>query len=193
MIKELAEVENDIKWSTQKTIMFQTEIIKLTVEKTNYGEDIEERINKLEQKIESGDIQVKNQKYTTPSPADSEAQGTSKKSESKPKTQVTIANIKSEEYWPKVINNLKSQGKITLFTNLMNTKAVELSDVQLGIVGLSGFGKTVIEQPDNRMAIETAIAQETGKTMQIKSEEAQNIKSKNTKSDFGIPINIIEE
>lgn len=79
LIKELAEVENDIKWSTQKTIMFQTEIIKLTVEKTNYGEDIEERINKLEQKIESGDIQVKNQKYTTPSPADSEAQGTSKK------------------------------------------------------------------------------------------------------------------
>ena len=130
---------------------------------------------------------------TTPYPADSEAKGTSKKSESKPKTQVTIANIKSEEYWPKVINNLKSQGKITLFTNLMNTKAVELSDVQLGIVGLSGFGKTVIEQPDNRMAIETAIAQETGKTMQIKSEEAQNIKSKNTKSDFGIPINIIEE
>ena len=61
MIKELSEVENDIKWSTQKTIMFQTEIIKLTVEKTNYGEDIEERINKLEQKIESGDIQVKNQ------------------------------------------------------------------------------------------------------------------------------------
>ena len=173
--------------------MFQTEIIKLTVEKTNYGEDIEERINKLEQKIESGDIQVKNQKDTTPSPADSEAKGTSKKSESKPKTQVTIANIKSEEYWPKVINNLKSQGKITLFTNLMNTKAVELSDVQLGIVGLSEFGKTVIEQPDNRMAIETAIAQETGKTMQIKSEEAQNIKSKNTKSDFGIPINIIEE
>ena len=193
LIKELSEVENDIKWSTQKTIMFQTEIIKLTVEKTNYGEDIEERINKLEQKIESGDIQVKNQKYTTPYPADSEAKGTSKKSESKPKTQVTIANIKSEEYWPKVINNLKSQGKITLFTNLMNTKAVELSDVQLGIVGLSGFGKTVIEQPDNRMAIETAIAQETGKTMQIKSEEAQNIKSKNTKSDFGIPINIIEE
>ncbi len=193
LIKELSEVENDIKWSTQKTIMFQTEIIKLTVEKTNYGEDIEERINKLEQKIESGDIQVKNQKDTTPSPADSEAKGTSKKSESKPKTQVTIANIKSEEYWPKVINNLKSQGKITLFTNLMNTKAVELSDVQLGIVGLSEFGKTVIEQPDNRMAIETAIAQETGKTMQIKSEEAQNIKSKNTKSDFGIPINIIEE
>jgi len=40
LIKELSEVENDIKWSTQKTIMFQTEIIKLTVDKVNYGEDI---------------------------------------------------------------------------------------------------------------------------------------------------------
>ena len=77
----------------------------------------------MEQKIESGDIKVKIKNIQNTSPADSEAQGTSKKSESKPKTQVTIANIKSEEYWPKVINNLKSQGKITLFTNLMNTKS----------------------------------------------------------------------
>jgi len=191
LIKELSEVENDIKWSTQKTIMFQTEIIKLTVDKVNYGEDIEERLNKLEQKIESGDITVKNQTFTAP--VNAEAQTTTKKTEAKPRPQNTIANIKSEEYWPKVINNLKSQGKITLFTNLMNTKAVELSDVQLGIVGLSEFGKTVIEQPDNRMAIETAIAQEIGKTMHVKSEEAQNIKPKNSKSDFGIPINIIEE
>lgn len=171
--------------------MFQTEIIKLTVDKVNYGEDIEERINKLEQKIESGDIQVKSQTYTAPTNFENKAP--SQKTEAKPKPQNTMANIKSEEYWPKVINNLKSKGKITLFTNLMNTKAVELSDVQLGIVGLSEFGKTVIDQPDNKMAIESAIAQEIGKTMHIKSEEAQNIKPKNAKSDFGIPINIIEE
>ena len=97
------------------------------------------------------------------------------------------------EYWPKVISNLKSKGKITLFTNLINTKAVEINDMQLGIVGLSAFGKTVVEQIDNKKEIETAIAQEAGKTMHVKIEEPQNIVNKTNTQDFGIPINIIDE
>ena len=65
--------------------------------------------------------------------------------------------------------------------------------MQLGIVGLTAFGKTVVEQIDNRKEIETAIAQEIGKTMQIKIEEPQNIVNKTKSQDFGIPINIIDE
>lgn len=194
LIKELSEMENDIKWSTQKTIMFQTGIIKLTVENNNYGEDIEERVSKLEKKIESGDLQIKAPTYSVSTPVEKSTNSSVKpKSETKANPKNTIANIKSEEYWPKVVNNLKNKGKITLFTNLMNTKAVEINDMQLGIVGLTGFGKTVVEQPENKMEIERALAQETGKTLQIKIEEAQNIKSQNPKNDFGIPINIIEE
>ena len=65
--------------------------------------------------------------------------------------------------------------------------------MQLGIVGLSAFGKTVVEQIDNKKEIETAIAQEAGKTMHIKIEEPQNIVNKTNTQDFGIPINIIDE
>ena len=104
-----------------------------------------------------------------------------------------MANITSTEYWPKVVNNLKTKGKITLFTNLMNTKAVEINDMQLGIVGLTAFGKTVVEQPTNKLEIEKAIAQESGKTMQIKVEEPQNIVQKTSNLNFDIPINIIDE
>ena len=104
-----------------------------------------------------------------------------------------MSNIKSTEYWPKVITNLKSKGKITLFTNLMNTKAVEINDMQLGIVGLTSFGKTVVEQPENRQEIVKAILQETGKEMQIKAEEAKNIINNQNKNNFDIPINIIDE
>jgi len=195
LIKELSEMENNIKWSTQKTIMFQAEIIKLTIDKIDYGEDLEKRINKLEEKIEKGDIKISNtQTSPTVSFSQSSTETQNKKTEVKPKQNQTISNLKSEEYWPKVISNLKAKGKISIFTNLMNTKAVELNDLQLGIVGLTGFGKTVIEQPENRMEIEKAIAQEAGKTMQIKAEEIQNIKPKNSlNNDLGIPINIIEE
>ena len=109
------------------------------------------------------------------------------------KPKVSMANITSTEYWPKVVNNLKTKGKITLFTNLMNTKAVEINDMQLGIVGLTAFGKTVVEQPTNKLEIEKAIAQESGKTMQIKVEEPQNIVQKTSNLNFDIPINIIDE
>ena len=191
LIKELSEMENDIKWSTQKTIMFQAEIIKLTVDNKNNG-NLEERIEKLEEKIESGDIvaKVPQTRYQVPEPV-AKPKGKTETKQAKPK--VLMANITSTEYWPKVVNNLKAKGKITLFTNLMNTKAVEINDLQLGIVGLTSFGKTVIEQPTNKLEIEKAIAQETGKTLQIKIEEPQNIIQKTTSQKFDIPINIIDE
>ena len=196
LIKQLSEMENDIKWSSQKSILFQTEIIKLTLEDINY-DDIEKRLQNLEKKIESGNIVINQKSSSGDKTSRYVSQDSNKKIESKPNTnnqeKAKLSDITSTEYWPKVINNLKSKGKITLFTNLINTKAVELNDMQLGIVGLTAFGKTVVEQIDNRKEIETAIAQEIGKTMQIKIEEPQNIVNKTKSQDFGIPINIIDE
>ena len=205
LIKELSEMESNIKWSTQKNIMFQAGIIKLTVDEREHG-NLEERLAKVEEKLKARDsdktkIKVsKNveQDINTVSSSqeiynsERKTQGEEKhKKQASPK--VNLSSISSTEYWPKVVNNLKNQGRLTLFTNLMNAKAVELSDMQLGIVGLTAFGKTVVEQQENRHAIEQAIAQEAGKTMQIKVEEAQNVINKTQKKDYGIPINIIDE
>ena len=63
----------------------------------------------------------------------------------------------------------------------------------MGIVGLTAFGKTVIEQPENKQEISRAILEEAGKEMQIKVEEVQNVINNKQQNDFGIPINIIEE
>ena len=191
LINELSKIENDIKWSTQKNIMFQVEIIKLTTKQTITG-DIEQRLEALENKVNSVQIQHKNARYEKNEIIpEKKEEKTATKIQSKPKMQ--MSNIKSTEYWPKVITNLKSKGKITLFTNLMNTKAVEINDMQLGIVGLTSFGKTVVEQPENRQEIVKAILQETGKEMQIKAEEAKNIINNQNKNNFDIPINIIDE
>lgn len=190
LISTLSKVENDIKYSTQKSIMFQTEIIKLTL-KTNISDDFEERLTNIERKIETGNVVAKNIKCQETA----EKPRTEKKiTNTIPKKTNTIANIKSEEYWPKVVSNLKNKGKISLFTNLMNTKAVEINDMQLGIVGLTSFGKTVVEQPENKQEIMRAIIEESGKEMQIKVEEAQKIiESQNMNNKFDIPINIIDE
>jgi DNA polymerase-3 subunit gamma/tau len=193
LINNLSKVEKEIKNSAQKTIMFQTEIIKLTLKEST--SDIEDRIAKLELKIDSGDIKtskIRYQENQTTEKIKEEKREKTTENTTKPKAQ--LYNIKSEEYWPKVITNLKNKGKVTLFTNLMNTKAVEINDMQLGIVGLTAFGKTVIEQPENKQEIARAILQESGKEMQIKVEEAQNVVNiKKNNTTFDIPINIIEE
>ena len=53
-VYQLSELENDIKWSTQKTIMFQAGIIKLCNKQNSVGENIEERIEKIENYLRSG-------------------------------------------------------------------------------------------------------------------------------------------
>ena len=153
----------------------------------------EKRLDTLEKKIESGDIKVNNTKSAEPKQTMSARQTNTSNDKTENKPKASIANITSTEYWPKVVNNLKNKGKLTLFTNLMNTKAVELNDMQIGIVGLTAFGKTVVEQPDNRQEITKAILQEAGKEMQIKVEEVQNVINRTQNQNFGIPINIIEE
>ena len=56
-------------------------------------------------------------------------------------------STKSEEYWPQILSELKQNGKIVLYTNLINTQAKEINDMTVGIEfknGMTAFGKTEI-------------------------------------------------
>ena len=73
---------------------------------------------------------------------------------------------KSEEYWPQIVNDLKQSGKIVLYTNLMNTKAKEINDMTVGIEfpnGMTSFGKTVLEKPENIREISNLVSIACGK------------------------------
>lgn len=54
IIYKLSELENKMKWSSQKTIIFETEIIKLCVKSDTLG--LEDRITKIEKQIADGNI-----------------------------------------------------------------------------------------------------------------------------------------
>ena len=124
--------------------------------------------------------------------------------------QNTMAN-KPKQYssnlsksWPTIVNDLKQNGKIVLYTNLMNTSAEEINDMTVGIKfpnGLSSFGKTVLEKQENIKEISTLVSMACGKEMQIKYiSEAQSqavvhrpeddIQKLANQSD--IPFNVIE-
>ena len=234
LVYELSNLENDMKWSTQKNIMFQAGIIKLCSKEIGVGDDIEARLEKIEAYLKSGKLVVSNQNSNL-----------NMQNASVPNSNYINSNISNTEYmsreqnvsgyktggvnnitnvketknvginkkmysndltksWPKIVNDLKQNGKIVLYTNLMNTKAEEINDMTVGIKfpkGLTSFGKTVLEKQENIREISNLVSMACGKEMQIKyiSENPNQAVQHNPEDDIqrlandsDIPFNIIE-
>ena len=187
LVYQLSELENNIKWSTQKTIMFQAGIIKLCNKKQDISDNLEERINKIEKYLKSNNIapmQKSIESNVVKNALPNNMQGTIKE-ELSTKAESNVDNIDKknknssiknfskmpEQYWPQIVNELKQNGKIVLYTNLMNTTAKEINDMTVGIEfpnGLTSFGKTVLEKQENIKEISNLVSMAEGKPMQIK-------------------------
>ena len=224
LVYELSELENNIKWSTQKTIMFQAGIIKLCNRLESNTGSLEERIEKIEKYLKSGNV-VQRQVTQNPSAntytnssayAKVETNVTANIQPKKPtninRTQIanqsnqTLKNKCSnnpEEYWPQILNELKQNGKIVLYTNLVNTKATEINDMTVGIEfprGLTSFGRTILEKQENIKELTNMVSMASGKAMQIKyitnAQENKNQFNReeniqNFANESDIPFNII--
>ena len=224
LVYELSELENNIKWSTQKTIMFQAGIIKLCNRLESNTGSLEERIEKIEKYLKSGNV-VQRQVTQNPSAntytnssayAKVETNVTANIQPKKPtninRTQIanqsnqTLKNKCSnnpEEYWPQILNELKQNGKIVLYTNLVNTKATQINDMTVGIEfprGLTSFGRTILEKQENIKELTNMVSMASGKTMQVKyitnAQENKNQFNReeniqNFANESDIPFNII--
>ena len=213
LINELSKLENDMKSSTQKLIIFQAGIISLCdneipsynnnsnneiSRETNLGE-VYERLEKIENYLRAGNginkiqnvAQKKNTVTNTKTNNINEISGIGK-------------NKKPAQYWNTVVDNFKQTGKIMIYTNLLETNAVEINDMTIGIEfpkGMTAFGKTVLENPENKTEISKQVSIACGKTMQIKyidtkSQENTDVSEENELSNFAnefdIPFNVIE-
>ena len=234
LVYELSNLENDMKWSTQKNIMFQAGIIKLCSKEIGVGDDIEARLEKIEAYLKSGKLVVSNQNsklnmQNASVPNSNYINSNISKTEYMSREQNVsgyktggvnnITNVKETKNvginkkmysndltksWPKIVNDLKQNGKIVLYTNLMNTKAEEINDMTVGIKfpkGLTSFGKTVLEKQENIREISNLVSMACGKEMQIKyiSENPNQAVQHNPEDDIqrlandsDIPFNIIE-
>ena len=212
IIYQLSNLENDIKWSTQKTIMFQAGIIKLCSKQAETSSNLEERLDKIEKYLRTSKV-TSNMTMPVQQVQSNEPRMTfgvsSKNSTEFKNTNIPKSNKekkfsnKSEEYWPQIVNDLKQSGKIVLYTNLMNTKAKEINDMTVGIEfpnGMTSFGKTVLEKPENIREISNLVSIACGKEMQIKyitqnnqvhqMTQEENLQNLANQSD--IPFNVIE-
>lgn len=215
LIYELSELENNIKWSTQKTIMFQAGIIKLCSKQLDDNLNLEERVNNIEKYLKSGK-HIVNQNVITQQVVEPNITRITENANMEKKAKVDVGakartvnsstkkfSSNSEEYWPQIMSDLKQSGKIVLYTNLMGTKAKQINDMTVGIEfphGMTAFGKAVLEKQENIRDISNLVSIACGKEMQIKyitqnkdihqmtnEENLQNIAK-----DSDIPFNIID-
>lgn len=212
IIYQLSNLENDIKWSTQKTIMFQAGIIKLCSKQAETSSNLEERLDKIEKYLRTSKV-TSNMTMPVQQVQSNEPRMTfgvsSKNSTEFKNTNIPKSNKekkfsnKSEEYWPQIVNDLKQSGKIVLYTNLMNTKAKEINGMTVGIEfpnGMTSFGKTVLEKPENIREISNLVSIACGKEMQIKyitqnnqvHQMTQEENLQNLANQSNIPFNVIE-
>ena len=220
LVYAFSELENEMKFSTQKSIIFQAGIIKLcsklTVNHNNHNNDadLEQRIEKIENYLRNhtGNVNSYRQQpvgtevkmaYNVPTSTTQTVSKNEKKTSSSPKKMETSTySSKVEEYWPQIVRDLKQNGKIVLYTNLINTRAKEINDMTVGIEfpnGLTSFGKTVLEKQENIKELTNLVSMASGKPMNIKyitnvgnvgETKEPNIKS--IANDSDIPFHVIE-
>ena len=184
LIYELSNLENDMKWSTQKTIMFQAGIIKLCSKEVGTGGDVEERLEKIENYLKSGKVVTANNPVSynnvfygntnnvvrSSIPKSNVTQNVVNNSVSRQSTTKKYSNDLSKS-WPKIVNDLKQNGKIVLYTNLINTSAEQINDNTVGIKfqkGMTAFGKAVLDKQENIKEISNLVSMACGKDMLIK-------------------------
>ena len=210
LIYELSKIENDMKLSTQRLIVFQAGIISLcnkqdlievkTSNENNNGNnnEIYTRLEKIENYLRSGAAsrsQTTIQRRVNPQPKE------------KTTNMDAIAGIgknkKPAQYWNNIINNFKANRQMILYTNLLETNAIEMDDMTVGIQfpkGIDSAKKIFLERPENIFEISKELSIACGKEMRIKyidtkpQKEEMNEEQElsNFASGFDIPFDIIE-
>ena len=217
IIYELSNIENEMKWSTQKNILFQVGILKLCSGEVNSNTSsidnneinlLKNKITQLENKISQIGSNVIHKPIQNVENKQAYSVNIAQKTENKIETKQSITqNVKMGNginAWPKIVADLKQEGKIMLYTNLMNSNATEINDMTVGISfpkGLTPFGKTILEKSENITELEKRISMEFGKPMRVKyidrNKEEANVKPQENPietfaHDLDLPFNVIE-
>lgn len=219
IICDLSEIEKDMKLSTQKQIILQTGLIKLCCEdirnkmvvtsnNENSGtggsyantavsasnRDLERRVEKIENFLRAGNFARGENKIKFSVQESNNIQENKKPEALKPRYEG-----KTQDYWPKLVNDFKSNGKMFMYINLAGTIAREKDDMTLEIEfpnGMNNVAKEFLARPDTKQELKQTVHLACGKEMQIRFVETKKPKVSPT-NEFekyignDIPFNII--
>ena len=215
LICELSEIENSMKLSTQKLIILQTGLIKLcnkqSVKNENAGNsqdignaDLERRVTKIENFLRAGNFAKTS---LSSNGALTQEKKDIKPTENASNVESNIAQVakpkyqgKTQDYWPKIVDDYKKSGKMFMYMNLKGTVAKEINDMTLEVEfpkGMNEVAKDFLARPDIKQNLRETIHLASGKEMQIKFVDTNDVKraSSNEFEQFiennNIPFNVI--
>ena len=215
LICELSEIENSMKLSTQKLIILQTGLIKLcnkqSVKNENAGnsqntgnDDLERRVTKIENFLRAGNFAKAS---LSSNGALTQENKDIKPTENASNVESNIAQVakpkyqgKTQDYWPKIVDDYKKSGKMFMYMNLKGTVAKEINDMTLEVEfpkGMNEVAKDFLARPDIKQNLRETIHLASGKEMQIKFVDTNDVKraSSNEFEQFiennNIPFNVI--
>ena len=224
VIKELSALEATMKWSTHARVLLEVALIKLCENSIDLSDaGLTERIEFLEKKI--NDMLANGVKVSSSEPknynidnknqnSSNEAGKSSDKSGSDIKIDLknSAGNLKGLDVWVDVLNDLKQNGRMALFSYLLDTKAVEIDPRIVGIVFPSerSYFKINVSKVENAEILENYMSKRLGREIRIKCIGSEDIienkkeeggsesdelleKAQAIAQELNAPLNIVDE
>ena len=153
LISKLSEVQNNLKWSTEPSIMFETGMIKICLAENENAQNV---------KMQKANLDVEEK---TPINTSVNENNEAAKQES-----FNTVND-TDDLTTKVLTNLKENGKIRLHANLLNTKIEYMSDNIVHIIfngAVDSITKATFQKDETKIAIKEAVVKAMGKEVSVK-------------------------
>ena len=183
----------------------QVAVIKICRKKLSVsgatGDNLERRFQLLEEEIKKlQEMKMVGVEIGEAINATAARRSVEKPVEEKPVKRATpIPQGKGMEAWKKILDNLKKNGKIRLFTCLINTRVNEISDDVWEVEfpnGLTAFNEKILQDATTKNDLMKEILKETGKEILIKYKDgkAKDVKEieKSEINKLDIDVKIIE-
>ena len=175
-IRIFSELSNDVKYSTQKRIMIEIALIKLTHPAMDQSRDISDilsRITQLEQRLDNGNFTVNpgnapNAAANTAAAAGQSAGGGSTPDNDKPLPKALPEDLRQvAAQWNNIVTDI-DDGCLAQMLRASNVK-VDDNNTGIEIMTSSPSTYSYISRPDQLAQIRAAIAARTGKEVEIRA------------------------
>ena len=175
-IRIFSELSNDVKYSTQKRIMIEIALIKLThpaMEQSRDISDIISRITQLEQRLDNGNFMVNpgnapNAAANTAAAAGQSTEGGSTPYNDKPLPKALPEDLRQvAAQWNNIVTDI-DDGCLAQMLRASNIK-VDDNNTGIEIMTSSPSTYSYISRPDQLAQIRAAIAARTGKEVEIRA------------------------
>lgn len=218
MIKELSALEAGLKWASNPRVMLEVTLLKLCEGRGSSDGSLSGRVAALEKALADGDLKpsitVKDIPQASPTDRKTGVKESIPTSAARPTAGASKSTlgVKYLESWDAVLEQIKSLGRMTVHSFLIDTKAIELENNYLGVVfgNKNSFTKTTISKAENIEVIESAASKILGRDIKVRCLDEDSLavapakkpvvekdefveKARSLAERAGIPFEIIDE